>query len=134
MEYERDESTFSEEESSEIARLWWESFIPKQFATMLNFPEFKKAVDVVNKIRGTVDEALEEYDAVAKYDVKFDPILGTNMLFTVTVPSIGFTLTNKKIDEINSTMPTKYLINVYTLKDGSLEIGFTFYNVQHLIS
>lgn len=124
----------SEEEMRDIARLWWEKYMPKQYVSLLNIPEFRKTAAAVDCIRKYIDASLRKFNECAIYKLEFDPILGTNMLFTAVIPDIGFKMRKNNVDDIMKLMPSDYLLSVCVLADGNIELGFTFYNVKNLIA
>lgn len=96
--------------------------LPKNTVLILNLPRYKEVCSAISKINGFVKDISPD----AEFSARFDDLVGTCLLYTITADELSITKTKQFAEAIavSNTM------SVVPLTNGNIEIGFTFEDVR----
>ena len=125
-----------EEKSRRFAVAFMDSFIPKEYATIINPDTLKAATAAVREIRNTVDRVLLDSfgpDLKAEYSVHFGGFSEEHLDLVITIRDAWLTIRSIDFWNIVKVLPDDFTYVVSPAKNG-FEITFEFRNVKDFIS
>ena len=130
--FEEDDRT--EEEQLEIIRTFFQRCMPKEKILFLHPRRFKQMIVAVKQIATLTDAYLKQYETKAEYNLRFDPLLGEDVLFSVILPDMGIFLRNEELRRILRVLPNTAELSITPLLHERASVCITFKAVRLLIS
>lgn len=136
----QDDPSF-EEKSNRFAKAFMNSFVPKEYTTIINPVALKKATGAIREIRKVVDDSMQKSygnEIKPEYSLRFSGFAEEHLDFTVRVCDAWLDIKSIDFFGIVPNMPDDFLIEIAPVRNKSgkngFEVTFEFRNVKDFLS